>query len=262
MKLRSKKQRTSPNTTRAVAGDVASTSASASKKRRRRDEKKTTTTTDQDENEDVQIKKQQQKKRRGLPDELWDKILESVDDNSVMAFASVSKQLRRVQRRSGRKLVTNMLGERGGGGLVPISSFKRGLNFFKYAESSTLSEDWCLWNMSFLSAGIQQEQSKHIMNAAAFSGHLGALQYWKERNRAKKSLFDEQTCAFAALGGQMEVLVWLRENSRPWNEYTCQCAALEGHLDVLKYAHEHRCPWNQLTCKQAALGGHLEVLKY
>ena len=24
-----------------------------------------------------------------LPDELWDKILESVDDNSVMAFASV-----------------------------------------------------------------------------------------------------------------------------------------------------------------------------
>ena len=103
MRLRSKKQRTSPKTTRAVAGDVASTSASASKKRRRRDEKKTPTTTDEVENEDVvvakQIKKQQQKKRRGLPDELWDKILESVDDNSVMAFASVSKQLRRVQKR-------------------------------------------------------------------------------------------------------------------------------------------------------------------
>ena len=39
-----------------------------------------------------------------LPDELWDKILESVDDNSVMTFASVCKQLRRVQKRSGREL--------------------------------------------------------------------------------------------------------------------------------------------------------------
>ena len=117
MRLRSKKQRTTSPTTRAVAGDVASTSASASNKRRRRNEKKRKTATDQveNENEDVdvdvvakQIKKQQQKKRRGLPDELWDKILESVDDNSVLAFASVNKQLRRVQRRSGRKLETDM----------------------------------------------------------------------------------------------------------------------------------------------------------
>merc|ERR1711977_425325 len=116
MRLRSKKQRTTSTTTRAVAGDVASTSASASNRRRRRNEKKTTTTTtdqDENENEDVdvvakQIKKQQQKKRRGLPDELWDKILESVDGNSVLAFACVSKQLRRVWRRSGRELETAM----------------------------------------------------------------------------------------------------------------------------------------------------------
>ena len=110
MRARSKKQYAS-STTRDAAGDLASTSASTSRKRRKRNERKTTKT-DEVENEDVvvakQIKKQQQKKRRGLPDELWDKILKSVDDNSVMAFASVSKQLRRVQRRSGRKLETDM----------------------------------------------------------------------------------------------------------------------------------------------------------
>ena len=48
------------------------------------------------------------KEQQLLPDELWEKILGNVDDNSVMAFASVCKQLRRVQRRSGRKLETDM----------------------------------------------------------------------------------------------------------------------------------------------------------
>ena len=189
-----------------------------------------------------------------LPDELWDKILESVDDNSVMTFASVCKQLRRVQRRSGRKLKTDM---------KSCSSSSFGGNphdVSKYKELSTVSEEWCHWTMSFLSAA--KKQSIQIMNAAAFSGHLGALKYWKERTRTKESLFDEQTCAFAAYGGHLEVLVWLRENNCPWNEATCRCAAWGGHLDVLKYAHEKGCPWDARTCMVvAARGGHLEVLK-
>ena len=152
-----------------------------------------------------------------LPDELWEKILENVDDNSVMAFASVCKQLRRVQWRSGRKLETDM------------KSYSSIYDF----EMSIVSEEWCLWTMSFLSGERQHEQSKQIMNAATFSGHLGALTYWKEQNRAKKSLFDEQTCAFAALGGQMEVLVWLRETNCPWDWRTCGAAARGGHLEVL-----------------------------
>ena len=153
MRLRSKKQNASP-TTRAVAGDVASTSASASKKRRT--EKKTRTTTVEDENEDVvvakQIEKQQQKKRRGLPDELWDKILESVDDNSVMAFASVNKQLRRVQRRSGRKLETDMKSY--------SSLSKVNLHLLEYEKLNTVSEEWCLWTMSFLSKKKQKQKQQ------------------------------------------------------------------------------------------------------
>ena len=255
MRLRSRKQYASPNT-RAVAGDVVSTSASASKKRRT-EKKTTTTTTDEDENEDVvvakQIEKQQQKKRRGLPDELWDKILESVDDNSVLAFACVSKQLRRVWRRSGRRLKTNMKG-------YSTSSFKGDLYLFGYEELSSVSEEWCLWTMSFLSVGRQQKKRRQIMNAAAFSGHLGALKYWKAH--AKKRLFDEFTCAFAALGGQMEVLVWLRENNYPWDWRICEAAARGGHLEVLKYGKEHGRDWDEWACSGAARGGHLELLKY
>ena len=193
------------------------------------------------------------KEQQLLPDELWDKILEGVDDNNVLAFACVSKQLRRVWRRSGRRLKTNMKG-------YSTSSFKGDLYLFGYEELSTVSEEWCLWTMSFLSVGRQQEKRRQIMNAAAFSGHLGALKYWKAH--AKKSLFDKFTCAFAALGGQMEVLVWLRENNCPWNEWTCYAAARGGHLDVLKYAHEKSCPWDERSCRIAAYGGHLDVMKY
>ena len=255
MKLRSKKVYASPKIC-VVAEDVES-------KRRRRNEKKRTTTTIEVEieNEDVvvakQIEKQQQKKRRGLPDELWDKIFESVDDNNVTAFASVCKQLRRVQQRSGRELKTDMTS-------YSISS-ERYVYDIEYKKKNclrTVSKEWCLWTMSFLSEERQQEQRRQVVNAAAFSGHLGALKYWKEQTRAKKGLVDEETCAFAALGGQMEVLVWLRETNCPWDERTCMCAAYGGHLDVLKYAQEHRCPWDELTCAGAASRGHLEVLKY
>ena len=245
MRLRSKKQRTTSTTTRAGAGDVASTSASASKKRRT-EKKTTTTTTDQveDENEDVvvakQIKKQQQKKRRGLPDELWDKILESVDDNSVMAFASVSKQLRRVQKRSGRKLKTN---------LRPYSfhsdSYHSGKSGYVVKDLSAVSEDWCAWCVESLTSKRDNVKRKHIMKPAAFWGHLNVLKQWKESLKllgGAKNHFYEQTCIFAALGGHLEVLMWLRDNGCPWRiDRTFDAAARGGNVEVLKYLRTSLC---------------------
>ena len=108
-----------------VAGKDASTSASASTSTKRR--RKTL----DEGNKEI------------LPDDCWEKILESVDNFSVIAFASVCKQLRRVQKRSGRRLETN-------------------LEFYKIfdgrywiyrpidKELTALSKDWCLWSMSSL----------------------------------------------------------------------------------------------------------------
>ena len=42
-----------------------------------------------------------------LPEDVWRKILEDIPQNDLFAFASTSKQLRRLQVESGRKLVTN-----------------------------------------------------------------------------------------------------------------------------------------------------------
>ena len=52
------------------------------------------------------------------------------------------------------------------------------------------------------------------------------------------------------------------KESGVWNEGTCAGAALGGYLECLKYARENGCPWNENTCKNAAEYGHLDCLKY
>ena len=47
-----------------------------------------------------------------------------------------------------------------------------------------------------------------------------------------------------------------------WESYGW--AAEGGHLDVLKWvrSQDPPCPWDEGTCQEAAEGGHLEVLKW
>jgi len=97
---------------------------------------------------------------------------------------------------------------------------------------------------------------------------------------------------FAAQGGHLEVLKWLRFGSTyeeeegvmapltypadhaacPWDEWTSAEAAAGGHLEVLKWARAHGCPWDENNgytygsdsdCfALAAAGGHLAVLRW
>ena len=43
------------------------------------------------------------------------------------------------------------------------------------------------------------------------------------------------------------------------NEATCAFAAAGGHLEVLKWVRSKGCPWGEETCASAARGGRLEV---
>jgi len=71
------------------------------------------------------------------------------------------------------------------------------------------------------------------------------------RGRTTARAWDERTRARAAIGGQLEVLKWARENGCPWSndlsDYTLNCctlAAIGGQLEVLRWARENGCPWN------------------
>jgi hypothetical protein len=123
--------------------------------------------------------------------------------------------------------------------------------------------------------------------AAARIGDLEALKAL--RSSAENLPWDGRTCAFAAIGGHLELLKWARENGCPLHKWTCwhaakgghlemlkwlrenEClwpwemthyAARNGHIEVMQWLHENGCPWNWLTCADAARGGHLETLKW
>jgi len=237
------------------SSSAAAAFAGAGTKRRRPDESDVVSEKTRAENNRslvavvrVAEQNEQQQKEKRLPDELWAKIMEDVDDNSVTAFACASKQLRRVQQASRRRLKTN------------LGYWKNLWNDNPVLQKGhRLSEKWCLWSLTLTR---EEKSTRCIMNAAAFGGHLGALKCGKEQGREQESLFREETCAFAALEGHLEVLKYLHEKGCPWDRWTCAKAALGGHLEVLKYAHEKGCPWDRWTCTYAAEYGHLEVLKY
>ena len=95
------------------------------------------------------------------------------------------------------------------------------------------------------------------MRAARIMGS-GCLKFAREH----VAPWDEWTCAFAAMNGNLDCLKYAHEHGCPWNENTCIAAASNGHLDCLKYAHENGCPWDKRTCDNAARYGHLECLEY
>ena len=70
-------------------------------------------------------------------------------------------------------------------------------------------------------------------------------------------------CFFAAWGGHLKVLQWLRQRGCSCGLATCVAAATGGHLEVLKWAREQDCPWDAFMVRACATkGGHHEVLKW
>ena len=59
-------------------------------------------------------------------------------------------------------------------------------------------------------------------------------------------------CAYAAFGGKLKVLQWLRSNGCPWNSRTCENAARLGRFKTLCWALENGCPWDVEECYRTA----------
>ena len=97
-----------------------------------------------------------------------------------------------------------------------------------------------------------------VMISAAVGGNLELVKWL----RGEGCDWSETTCMRAAEAGRLGVLKWLRANGCPWNARTCDLAAQFGHLETLRWAHENGCPWSGETCYNAAYGGHLEILQW
>ena len=99
----------------------------------------------------------------------------------------------------------------------------------------------------------------HACNLAAQHSNLDVLKYLMEE--AGCPYQQGYICTPAALGGDLEVLIYLRQGwGEAWDEVTCAAAAHGGHLRLLRYLRKEGCPWDGLTCFHAAANGRLDVL--
>ncbi|WZN60135.1 hypothetical protein HKI87_02g16630 [Chloropicon roscoffensis] len=199
----------------------------------------------------VRQKKRRREKEVKLPTEMWAIIAGKLDENDVCSFALVSKQLREAQVLAGRKLVTR-----------PVRKDEYGGSIVVY-----FTEGWCAyWSRKFNVHHTVPEVVKRVLYVAARQGYLQVFEkYWSQGPQEKlRKLWDEETCSWAAQGGHLEVLQWMRAQDPPcpWDLRVCYYAACNGDLEVLRWARSQGCPWDEgLTC-DAARNGHLKVLKW
>ena len=117
------------------------------------------------------------------------------------------------------------------------------LELLKWARE----EKKCKWN-------------EETIDAAVCQGNLEMVKYCV----ANECPINTWACAYAASGGRLEVLKYLREEAKaPWNWYTATWAASNGHLHILEYLVERKFDeYDEYACWYAARNGHLDCLKY
>ena len=192
---------------------------------------------------------QEKEKEVKLPTEVWAIIAGKLDENDVCSFALVSRQLREAQVLAGMELVTR-----------PCSKSYYSVKFF--------TEGWCAyWSRKFSVHHTDPKVVKRVLYVAAHKGYLEVFEkYWSQGPQEKFSkLWDERTCHWAARGGHLELVKWLRAKGCPWwGILTSSEAALGGHLEMLQWirAQDPPCPWDSSVCYKAAIKGHLEVLRW
>lgn len=67
-----------------------------------------------------------------------------------------------------------------------------------------------------------------------------------------KPPWNARTCEYAAEGGHLKTLKWLRAKGAPWDHWTCAWAAKNGHLKTVQWVIENGAPWRRQICIQCA----------
>ncbi|CAL6320086.1 unnamed protein product [Bathycoccus prasinos] len=130
---------------------------------------------------------------------------------------------------------------------------------FQIEEMSSISTLEVAWeHKSFWSVWLQDEKS--FCCKAARTNKLELLKWAREEKKCK---WDGRTIEAAAEQGNLEMVKYCVVNEFPMHEDVCAYAADGGHLEILKYLREEvKVPWGASTAAGAAKGGHLHILEY
>ena len=223
-----------------------------------------------------------QKRRSGERD-LWDVIVNNDDitfthilprlnSSDVKFLYGVNSETRKLIKRSSRKgeLKEKFKVEE----MSSISTLEVAWEHFPWYEydydvEEEMDETYFCWKVAqtkkleLLKWAREEKKCKRdsgTINEAASQGYLEMVKYCV----ANGCHIDGRACAWAADGGHLEVLKYLREEAKaPWGSGTASLAALNGHLHILEYLVERKYDkYDGDACKFAAEEGHLDCLKY
>ena len=130
---------------------------------------------------------------------------------------------------------------------------------FKVNEMSSISTLEVAWENKSLWSGLLKDQT-HFSHKVAQTNKLELLKWAREE---KKCEWDEGTINEAASQGYLEMVKYCVANGCHIDGRACAWAAGGGHLECLKYLREEaKAPWDSWTANWAAENGHLHILEY
>ena len=182
-----------------------------------------------------------------LPQEVWGKILDNLEENDLFPLALSCRYFREKQ--------VELVAQTGQNGKPRCALKTTVRDVWKTFTGQPMSAE-CL-RFCYKESEIALHGAKWIMELAAYHGHLTLLQELE-----KEVELDSEVFSFACAGGNLEIMKWLRSEGCPWNASACNGAAWGGHLEILKWLRSKGCPWDWRSCSRAAGGGHLETLKW
>jgi len=138
-------------------------------------------------------------------------------------------------------------------------ALKKGFKVKKMSSISTLEVAWeNRENKSLWPRWLREERDFCL--EVAQTNKLELLKWAREEKKCK---WDGRTIQAAARQGNLEMVKYCVANKCPVNDYACAYAADGGHLEIIKYLREEvKAPWDWATAAGAARNGHLHILEY
>jgi hypothetical protein len=116
-----------------------------------------------------------------------------------------------------------------------------------------------LWYVRGICSDAPHAAKFTMMIGACFHGLVDVFE--ELGAAASPEMYGTRPCVAAAAGGQLDMLVFLRERGFSLDGLTYEAAAEGDHLDVVMFLCEHGCPGAERACCAAASRGHLRILE-